>query len=122
MARKSAAEAKAERTTWFFLVLVFIILSFDREDTIPDFAVPIVTAVILFVSAFIQLRRGWRVAPIVWIIATILALVGGLTYYFETQVTPNEAIDIVLTYLNPVLISLAATVLVILLGVLTNES
>jgi 4-amino-4-deoxy-L-arabinose transferase-like glycosyltransferase len=122
MSRKSAQEAKTERTTWFFLVLVFIVLSFDREGTIPDFIVPIVTSIILFVSAFYQQRRRrWRVAPIVWIIATFLGFVGGLAFYLQNLETASVAAELVLTYLNPVLISLAATALIIVMGILTNE-
>lgn len=120
--RKSPQEAKAERTTWFFLVLVFIALNFDREGDIAGFAVPIICAFILLFSAiYQQLQRRWRVAPIVWIIATGLLILGGTIWYFQTVAANNAAAQAILLYLNPVLISLVATVIVILMGVLTNE-
>lgn len=117
--RKSAAEARAERVSWFMLVLVFILLSFDDAGTIPGIAVAFYVGVVAGISALYQWRRGWRVSPIVWIIIGVLILFG-VYYYAVTTYLPTSPIAI-LAFFDPILIALIATVVIILFGTVTNE-
>lgn len=107
---KSAAEARTERLTWYFLVVVFIVYSFDEEGLIPSFVVPFAVGIILFLSGFTQYRREMKVSPLTWIGGALMIVAGGLNVYFGDQFIAD-----------PVLIALIAVISIILYGVLTNE-
>jgi uncharacterized membrane protein YkvI len=109
MSSKKGKEARAERITWFAMVVVFMMLSFDRNISIPDYVIPFIIAGILFVSGFYQYTKQWRVSPIMWIVGAVLTIAGIFGIYY------NSPIDLRL-------VSLVAVLIVIGLGVLTNES
>ncbi len=109
-ATKTSKEARIERVTWFALVMVFIPLNFGQWlHTIPAYFFPAAVGVILIVSGVYQYGQGWRVAPIVWIIAALMIAYGGYAWYTRPWV-------------DPILIGLIGVVAVIGLGVLTGES
>lgn len=107
--RKSAAEAKVERLTWFFLVLVFAVISMLPDDSVPYIVVPLSGAVILLGSGVYQYARKWTVSPVTWIAGSLMLMMGFYNYQFN----PNADLT------GLVLITFA---LVILVGVLTNET
>jgi len=109
MPRKQGKEAKAERLTWFGLVMVFIILSFDENLSIPDYLVPFIIAGILLISGLYQLRQRWPISPVLWITMTVMILAGLYGIYFQP-------------FIDLRLVSLIAVVILIGFGVLTNES
>lgn len=109
MSSKTGKEARAERATWFSLVFVFILLSFDEDLTIPDYIVPFTVAGILIFSGFYQLRRKWSVSPILWMVAALMIAAGIYGVYFDSLVDLR-------------LVALIATVAIIVFGVVTNES
>jgi peptidoglycan/LPS O-acetylase OafA/YrhL len=115
MARKTGKEARAERVTWFALILIFIPLNFGNwMATIPAFMFPLAVATVLIFSGIYQWRHDWRVSPIVWMIAAIMLLVGLVAMYIP---------DTLATYrIDPMLLALIATIVVIVFGVLSNES
>lgn len=115
--RKSKQEARVERYTWFSMVVVFILISLDERLTEPGFWVPLVISAILFISGIIQYQNGWRISPFTWIVGAVLLVIGGLTWYFSR---PEVAVSV--QFLDPILISLLATVIVIVYGIITNES
>lgn len=108
MARKTGREARAERMTWFGLVLVFMLLNFDRDFTIPDFVIPFLLAAILMVSGIYQYTQNWRVSPLTWIFAAVFIFGGVFGIYY------NSPIDLRLA-------SLIIVFIIILFGVITNE-
>ncbi len=113
--RKSEAESKVERLTWFLLVIIFAVLSIAEDnltgtqDIIPNWVVPISGAVVLLGSGVYQYSRKWRVSPVTWIIGVILLMFGLINLYVD------QSLD--LTGLS--LLSFAA---VILFGLLTGET
>jgi len=107
--RKSAAEARIERLTWFFLVLVFAVLSMLPDNSVPNMVIPFSGAVILLGSGIYQYMRQWRVSPITWIVGSIMLVMGAYNY----QVNPN------INLTGVVLLLFAG---VILFGILTNET
>lgn len=118
---KSKAEAKVERRTWLALAGVFILLSlFDPNNTLPDYAIALTISGILMLSGLYQFMQSddnesWRVSPITWITAAILAvfaIYGGLANFRAWLTIP----------LDLRLVSLAATYIIIVMGILTNES
>lgn len=112
MPRKTDREARVERMSWFAMVMVFILLSFDENLTIPSFLIPFTIAGILLTSGIYQyLQRGWRVSPINWIVAALLIAFA----LFSITATIVFPVDLVL-------ISLVGTVVVIGWGVISNES
>ena len=115
--RKSRQEARVERYTWFSMVVIFILISLDERLTEPGFWVPLVLSAILFISGIIQYQNGWRISPFTWIVGAVLLVIGGLTWYFSR---PEVAVSV--QFLDPILISLLATVIVIVYGIITNES
>jgi hypothetical protein len=108
MSRKTGKEARAERITWFAMVVVFMLISFDRNVTLPDYIVPFVIAGILFMSGIYQYTKQWRVSPATWITGAVLTLAGIFGIYY------NSPVDLRL-------VSLVAVLIIIGLGVLTNE-
>lgn len=115
MSRKTGKEARAERITWFALVMVFAPLSLGNWlQTMPPYVVPFAVMLILLVSGFYQYRQGWRVSPIVWIIAALMGVMGGYGIYTE-----NRGIE---PLVDPILVALVGTVGIIGFGVLSNES
>ncbi|MCA9883483.1 MAG: hypothetical protein KC615_03250 [Anaerolineae bacterium] len=115
--RKSRQEARVERYTWFSMVVIFILLSLDERLSEPSFWVPLVISAILFISGIIQYQNGWRISPFTWIVGAVLLVIGGLTWYFSR---PEVAVS--LQFLDPILISLLATIVVIVYGIISNES
>ena len=111
MARtKTSKEARVERITWFALVMIFVPLNFGQWlHTIPAYFFPAAVGVILIVSGTYQYSQGWRVAPIVWIIAALMIAYAGYAWYIKPLI-------------DPILIGLIGVVAVIGLGVITNES
>lgn len=109
MARKTGREARVERATWFAMVLVFILLNFDRDITIPDWLIPFVIATILTISAIYQYTQNWRVSPVTWVTVVVLVMAGIFAIYY------NSPIDLIL-------VSLGATVGIIAWGIITNEN
>lgn len=113
--RKTQAEAKVERVTWFLLVLIFAILSITEENltvgqqVVPNWLVPIAGAVILLGSGFYQYTRRWRVSPLTWIIGSILLLFGLINLYVDPTLDLTG-------------LSLLAFAAVILFGLLTGET
>ncbi len=107
---KSDREAKVERITWALLVLVFAVLSLLPEDQeIPNWIVPAAGAVILIGSGFYQYSRRWRVGPMTWVGGAVMALLA----FYSYEVDPNS------NFLGVALIVFA---LVIIVGVITNET
>ena len=87
--RKSAAEAKVERFTWFCMVLVFAFIYMLPEDStaIPNWLVPFSGAVILLGSGIYQYMHRWVVSPITWIGGTIMLLLTAV------NLTVDEGMD-----------------------------
>jgi len=66
--RKSYAEARVERMTWFLLVLVFAILNLLNLETMGiNWVLPLAGAIILLGSGMLQYMRGWMVSPVTWL-------------------------------------------------------
>jgi hypothetical protein len=108
--RKSYAEARIERMTWFLLVLVFAVLNLLNLETMGlNWVLPLAGAVILIGSGMLQYLRGWMVSPVTWLGGAALA---GLTLY-------NLYIDPSRNFLSIALIIFAV---VILIGLLTGET
>lgn len=113
--RKTKAEMKVERMTWFMLVLIFALISIAEdnlgipEETIPNWLVPMSGAVVLLSSGIYQYTRHWRVSPITWIIGAILLMFGLLIMLVEPALNLNG-------------LSLLAFAGVILFGLLTGET
>ena len=110
--RKSAAESKVERMTWFLMVLVFAVvymLQPDQKDAIPNWFVPVAGAVILLGSGFYQFRHHWHVSPITWMAGTFLLMLALV----------NLRVDQSLDFYGLTLLIFAA---VIGFGVLTGET
>jgi membrane-bound ClpP family serine protease len=94
------------------MIMVFILVSFDEQVQVADYVVPGALGFILLFSGFYQyFREGWRVSPIVWIIAIILLIYAGYIVYMGE-----------IFLVDPILFGFVATVIVILMGTLTNES
>lgn len=118
MSRKTGKEARAERLTWFALVMVFLPLPLNSGQwmaLIPAFMFPAAVGIILFMSGIYQYRNHWRVSPFVWVIAAAMLLMAGYAYYTENYGTGRSLVD-------PILVALIGTIIVIVMGVLSNES
>lgn len=111
MPRKTGNEARAERLSWFAMILVFILISFDEDLTIPEFIIPFTIAAILFISGIYQYTRGWRISPLIWITGALLIAFA----LFDLIATIDLPIDLVL-------VSLIAVITVIVWGIISNES
>lgn len=114
---KSREESRIERLTWLAMAGVFILLSlFDPDNTLPDYAVAFVIAGILLISGIYQfMQTSWRVSPFTWMLGftlLVFATFEGLGKYYKW--TSNIPVDLRL-------VSLAVVVIIILLGILTNE-
>lgn len=107
--RKTEEEARIERITWFLMVLVFGIIYFLPDGTIPNSFIPFAGGVILLGSGLYQYSKRWRVSPTTWIAGTglLLAAVANFTAF------PN------MDFYGITLITFAA---VIGIGLLTNET
>ncbi|MDX2078321.1 MAG: hypothetical protein SFZ02_17945 [bacterium] len=107
--RKSDDEARIERVTWFLMVLVFGIIYFLPEGTIPNPFIPFAGGVILLGSGLYQYAKRWRVSPTTWIAGTglLMAAIANFTAF------PN------FDFYGITLITFA---LVIGIGLLTNET
>ena len=115
MARKTGREARAERITWFALILIFIPLNFGNwMATIPAYLYPLAVAMILLISGFYQWRNDWRVSPIVWMVAALMLLLGLTALYIPATLATYR--------IDPMLFALAATIAVIAAGIVSNES
>ena len=106
MARKTGREAKVERATWFALMISFLGLS---NAGVRGAWMCLAICAILAISGIYQYSRRWRVGPIVWVCAGISGLVGGYGLYFQMTIDLS-------------LVALGIVVVVILFGVVTNES
>lgn len=109
--RKSEAEAKVERFTWFCMILVFAFLYMLPEDgnDIPNWIVPFSGAVILLGSGMYQYKHHWRVSPITWMSGTFMMLLAAI------NLSVNENMD----FYGVTLLTFAV---VIGVGVLTGET
>ncbi len=107
--RKSDDEARIERVTWFLMVLVFGVIYFLPEGTIPNPFIPFSGGVILLGSGLYQYSKRWRVSPTTWIAGTglLLAAIANFTAF------PN------FDFYGITLITFAV---VIGIGLLTNET
>jgi hypothetical protein len=108
---KSENEARVERFTWFFLVLIFALLNLvvQNGSNIPNWIIPFAGSMVLLGSGFYQYRRGWRVSPITWLAGALLAFFALLNLYM----IPTRS------FLSESLLIFAA---VILLGLITGET
>lgn len=82
--KKSAAEARVERLTWGLLVLIFAVLyllSDNVLDSIPNWLIPGIGAVVLLGSGIYQYSKRWRVSPITWIGGILMLLFAILAFY-----------------------------------------
>lgn len=76
--KKSAAELRTERLTWFALVSIFVIATIIPEDTIiPNAFTPFVAGIVLALSGIYQYMNKWRVHFITWISATLMFVMTG---------------------------------------------
>lgn len=107
--RKTEAEARVERITWFLMVLVFGVIYFLPEGTIPKPFIPFSGGVILLGSGLYQYSRRWRVSPTTWIGGTVL-LIGAIANF---TIMPN------FDMYGVTLLTFAG---VIGIGLLTNET
>lgn len=113
--RKTKAEMKVERMTWFLLVLVFALTSIARDnlglttDVLPNWLIPGAGAIILLGSGMYQYGKHWRVSPLTWIIGAVLLIFALL----------NLLIDPTLDLTG---LSLLAFAIVILMGLMTGET
>ena len=111
--RKSKAEAKVERFTWFCMVLVFAVIYMLPESTegnnVPRWIVPFSGSVILLGSGMYQYMHHWRVSPITWMSGTFMVLLTAI------NLSVNENMD----FYGVTLLTFAA---VIGVGVLTGET
>lgn len=108
MTRKTGQEAKAERLTWFALIMVFVLLSFDETVSVPEVIIPFVIAGILLASSVYQFSQGWQWSWFNVFIAAVLILSGVYDIYFALPV-------------DLVLMSLISVVAILLFGIITNE-
>jgi hypothetical protein len=69
---KSRAEAKVERLTWAFLVLIFALPLVLEDITLPNGFIVLAGAIVLLGSGLYQYTRRWRVSPITWIAGTLM--------------------------------------------------
>jgi hypothetical protein len=106
---KSRAEARVERLTWAFLVLIFAIPLILENVAIPNGFVVLAGAVILLGSGFYQYSRRWKVSPITWIAGTLMLFLSIL----------NFALDFNRDFTGWALIIFAV---VILFGLVTGET
>jgi hypothetical protein len=104
---KGEAEARVERLTWFFLVVIFAVA--QLIETFPPVAVPLAGAGILIGSGMYQYSRRWRVSPVTWLAGALMA---GLAYV-NLQVNPTR------DFTGLALLVFAG---VILFGLLTGET
>lgn len=104
---KGEAEARVERLTWFFLVVIFAVAQI--LETFPPVVVPLAGAGILLGSGLYQYSRRWRVSPVTWMAGALMA---GLAYV-NLQVNPNR------DFTGLALLVFAG---VILFGLLTGET
>ncbi|MEO8608977.1 MAG: hypothetical protein ABI690_13900 [Chloroflexota bacterium] len=104
---KSEAEARIERLTWFFLVVIFA--AAQILESIPPVVVPLAGAGILLGSGIYQYSRRWRVSPVTWLAGALMA---GLAYV-NLQVNPTR------DFTGLALLVFAG---VILFGLLTGET
>lgn len=108
---KSSAEARAERLTWFFLVLIFAILQILNQSDIgvQNWLIPMSGAIVLLGSGVYQYSRRWRVSPVTWLGGALLFFLALLNLYS----IPGRS------FLGESLIIFAV---VILVGLLTGET
>lgn len=109
---KSLGEARVERLTWALLVLAFAIFQLMSDDgtrALPNWFVPAAGAAILLGSGLYQYTRRWRVSPVTWIAGTVML------FFLLVNVYINPATS----FLG---ISLIVFVLVILFGLVTDET
>lgn len=108
---KSEREARAERLTWFFLVLIFAVLQLLNQSNIgvQNWLIPMSGAIVLIGSGLYQYRNHWRVSPVTWLAGALLFFLAMLNLYS----VPERS------FLGESLIVFAA---VILIGLLTGET
>jgi hypothetical protein len=110
--KKSVAEAKVERITWFLLVLIFALLNIfpGASTVVPNWAVPLAGAIILLGSGVYQYSNKWRVSPMTWIAGSLMLFFVLMAFMFGFNDFP---------FLGPSLLIFA---LVIGFGILTGET
>lgn len=108
---KSGAEARAERLTWFFLVLIFAVLQILNQSNIgiQNWLIPLSGAIVLLGSGMYQYSNHWRVSPVTWLAGALLLFLTILNLYS----VPERS------FLGESLIIFAG---VILIGLLTGET
>lgn len=83
--RKSDAEARVERFTWFLLVAIFAALTMLPVGTIPNAFVPFSGAVVLLGSGTYQYTKRWKVSPITWIAGSIMLVFGLYNLFLDSS-------------------------------------
>src|SRR5690554_5519935 len=104
---KGEAEARVERLTWFFLVIVFAFA--QLLETVPPVTVPLAGAGILIGSGLYQYSRRWHVSPVTWLAGALMAALA----YVNLQINPTR------DFTGLALLVFAG---VILFGLLTGET
>ncbi len=85
--RKTEAESRVERITWFLLVMIFGIIYFIQDTSdLPNWFVPVCGAVILLGSGVYQYSRGWRVSPITWMGGSLMLALGVYGFYMNSTI------------------------------------
>lgn len=109
--RKSFGEARVERLTWALLVLAFAVFQLlaDSTNPLPNWFVPAAGAAILLGSGLFQYTRRWRVSPVTWISGSVML------FFMLVNLYVNPATN----FLG---ISLIVFVIVIIFGLVTNET
>lgn len=110
MAAKTGREARIERLTWYALVLVIVVMSFDRNLLLPAFVMPLVLGLILATSGIYQRLQKYPISLMSWGIAVGFFIAVAYDLYFPD----SSPVDLRL-------ISIIGVVLVIGWGAVTNE-
>jgi hypothetical protein len=106
---KREREARIERMTWFLLVLIFAILYFVPDNTLPNWLVPAAGALILLGSGVVQYARRMAVSPITWIAGSLMLMMS----LYSVYINPNTDL---------LGFSLVVFAVVIGFGVITGET
>ena len=109
MPHKKGKEAKFERATWFFMIMVFALLRFDRGLSLPEQVIPTIIGLILIFSGIYQISQKWPVSPFTWMIAIILLVSAFVTLRI------NLPVDLIF-------LSFIGAVAHIIIGIISNES
>ena len=97
---KPADEYRLERLTWFGLVGVLVV-----TGILPDWlplhrgVAPLAAALVLFVSAFLRYRRGWRVSIATWAAGALLMMLAGFNFVSRPDLDLSLAVIVIAVYM-----------------------